>query len=519
MHTVVMLTILCTGLLACIPSAPPRTAAPPPPTATPVSWYSEPQAAIPTSSDYLPEHELSGSLTDITCPDPEDTSRSAIQYSIEAALDYEKHHVRAIEYITVLNTEDSPLSEIVLYVHPNKQPGLFALGNIAIDGQPPMSATLEGVRLAITLPSPLETGCHTVIRLAFTLQIPPIGNPHFPRQGFLGYGENQLNLGLWFPAVAVHRQGEWLTPQPVNIGEQSVLPTADFHVRLYVQKAPEGLVVVGPGKVTTSANRWEFELLEAREIAFSMSNRYHRLEAVTEDGIQIELYTLENIENRAAEEYNAPEHALQIAARAATLFAGLYGPYPYERLAVVESVFPDGLEFSGLVFVGGEWFRSYTGDPAGYLTLITAHEVAHQWWYHLVGNDQSSEPWLDEALCIYHEYVFLQENYPDLTEWWWAFRVNAFSPEGFVDSSVYEFATVRDYINAVYLRGAQFLHAVREEIGTEAFFDWLESYTTSMRGQIATADDLWRALSPHRRQLIAPIQQQFLRHPPRDDSE
>ena len=31
--------------------------------------------------------------------------------------------------------------------------------------------------------------------------------------------------------------------------------------------------------------------------------------------------------------------------------------------------------------------------------IVVAHEVAHQWWYSLVGNDQIDEPWLDEAFA------------------------------------------------------------------------------------------------------------------------
>jgi aminopeptidase N len=40
------------------------------------------------------------------------------------------------------------------------------------------------------------------------------------------------------------------------------------------------------------------------------------------------------------------------------------------------------------------------------LEVTVAHEVAHQWWYSLVGNDVQTESWLDEALASYSQIVY-----------------------------------------------------------------------------------------------------------------
>src|SRR5690606_13239018 len=146
-----------------------------------------------------------------------------------------------------------------------------------------------------------------------------------------------------------------------------------------------------------------------------------------------------------------------VASKSMAKFADLFGPYPHSRIAVVEGDFPDGMEFSGMVFVSRDWFTRWPGTGASYLTIITVHEIAHQWWYAGVGSDQALAPWLDESLATYSEYIFYEEYYPDLKDWWWSFRVDAYSPQGFVDSTVYEFSSIREYINAVYLRGAHML--------------------------------------------------------------
>jgi aminopeptidase N len=60
---------------------------------------------------------------------------------------------------------------------------------------------------------------------------------------------------------------------------------------------------------------------------------------------------------------------------------------------------------------------------------------------------------------------------------------------------VYDFGSVRDYINAVYLNGARMLEALRTDMGTEAFFAWLGRYAAAGRSRIMQPGDLWRLLS------------------------
>jgi hypothetical protein len=496
-------------VVACRPSTGPATAPPPAPSPTTVSLYADTTRTVATRS----AAEIPTTTTTRTASScqPVDTP---IQYDITAALDYTARTLTVEQRVFFQNYTGQSLGEIVLYVAPNKEPGVFSLLELSIDGQQPAHlATLEGVRLSIPLTESLPPDCSLTLNLAYALTVPRIGSGYFPRQGYLGYGKHQLNLGHWTPTIAFFKDGEWLTPAPSNIGEQNVTPAGDYTLALLLRNAPDDLMVAGPGTVEQHARRWTFTLPAARDITLSLSTAYDLISATTANGQQVEVYTLPDAQPEADTPADSATQALTTAVAALELFEDLYGPYPYDRLVIVESEFPDGMEFSGLTFVGGEWFRSYNGNPAAYLTLITAHEVAHQWWYNLVANDQSSAPWLDEALCIYSEYVFLQENYPDLVDWWWNFRINAYSPQGYVDASVYEFDTLRGYINAVYLRGAQLMHALRTDIGTEAFFDWLRRYGDTMRGQIAEPLDLWNALTPEQLRATTGTRVTFFRQP------
>ena len=520
-HLLVM-AIVCGLVNACIPSASPPTAPPPAPTATAVMLPQNSTHAVinhrtpaPVPPRETAENAEQSPVTATNCTPPGSDESSATRYDINAVLDYDTKTVAVEQDILFRNDTPSSLEEIVLYVSPNSQPGVFTLDALSLDNAPDAPlAVLEGVRLTVPLAEALTPHCQQRLHLTFRLQPPRMGTGYFPRHGYFGYNDRQFNLGHWVPTVAYHDGSSWVTPIPINVGEQQVIPAADFSVTLTVNNAPDGLIVVGPGTVQQTDATWHFELPMARDLTISLSDQYSHLSATSPTGVTIELYTLNDAQPPDSEtHYNAPEHTLETATAAVDLYSDLYGPYPYERLVVLESAFPDGMEFSGLIFVGGEWFRSYAGQPTSYLTLITAHEVAHQWWYAIVGNDQSTNPWLDESLATYSELIFLQENYPDLTDWWWGFRVDSWSPQGYVDSTVYQFDTLRSYINAVYLRGAHLIHALRQEMGNEAFFQWLHDYVESMRGEIATPADLWTAMPARYRDATAEIRAAYLRRP------
>ncbi|HET6845500.1 MAG TPA: M1 family aminopeptidase, partial [Anaerolineales bacterium] len=185
----------------------------------------------------------------------------------------------------------------------------------------------------------------------------------------------------------------------------------------------------------------------------------------------------------------------------ATQSVGLYqvkfAPYPYPSLSIVESDLHDGQEFDGLIFLASKFYNEYNGSARSNLFSIGTHEIAHQWWFGLVGNDQATEPWLDEALSVYSERIFYDANYPTYGNWWWDFRVNYFGPSGYVDQGVYGFSTFRAYVNAVYLNGANFLEELRTRIGDEAFFNGLQDYAQTNARRRVTAADFFAAMRRH----------------------
>jgi aminopeptidase N len=161
----------------------------------------------------------------------------------------------------------------------------------------------------------------------------------------------------------------------------------------------------------------------------------------------------------------------------------------------VEADFLDGMEFDGLYFLSRGFYNLYDGSPKGYLTMIAVHETAHQWWYTLVANDQAMEPWLDESLCTYSELLFFENTYPDLIDWWWNYRVNFYNPQGWINQPVYEYHGFVPYRDAVYLRGALFVQALRNQVGDETFFSFLSTYEQKFENKISSQKEFWQLLN------------------------
>jgi aminopeptidase N len=174
--------------------------------------------------------------------------------------------------------------------------------------------------------------------------------------------------------------------------------------------------------------------------------------------------------------------------------------------------FNDGMEYSAFFYLSRDFYSLYDETPANYLTFVAVHETAHQWWFEQVANDQAQQPWLDESLCTYSERVYYENIHPDLIDWWWSYRIDFYNPQGFVDIPIYDGQDFRTYTNAAYFQGAHFLDKLRERIGDEAFFAFLQDYLAQSRGKIVTSNDFFRILATHTSTDYSDIVRQYFRN-------
>ncbi len=414
-------------------------------------------------------------------------------YRLAAKLDGQRPHLDVEATITYPNTTSQVLSSLVLIVEPNRWPDCFTLQELTAQGAA-LKYQLQAHRLEVFLSQPLQPGEGISLSLRFSLDL-----PLKRKADVFGYTSWQQNYVNWFPFVAPYRDG-WVVHDPWYFGEHLVYEAADFDVFL---KVPEGMIIAAPAPAVEEDGWQHYVLLRARTFAFSVSSFYQMSELQVGD-VPVRSYFF-------AEERRAAEHLLLQAIRALTLYSDHLAPYPYPALSIVESDVADGAEFDGLVFIPQRFYQEFMGGNRNNLIAIGVHEIAHQWWFGMVGNDAAKEPWLDEALALYTEELFYEWAEND-ANWWWDFRVNAFAPHGFINLSIYESTDFRSYVNAVYLRGAQFLHDLRTRIGDPAFFAFLQDYAHQMQGQIASSEDFFGILSRHAGQRFDELKAEYF-HP------
>ncbi len=506
---------ICASLLtACnLKSAPPAE----PAALADADSTAAPEAAPAVATDLEPASQPTLKATEPE-PTPDrcraEAERATRRISADVTVDYQAKSAVISQRIQFLHREAVALDQIVLDVQANQWRDSFSLAELTIAGQP-APYQLELNHLLIDLDAPLAPGCWLEISLRFHLSVAEIRDGLRSYRGFLGYSPRQLNLGHFLPTVAARLGGDWRIHAPAGIGEQIVNAVADWEINLTVDKASESLKLAAPGSVTARGDQsWTIQLRQSRDFALSLSEEFALTEQQLADGRSLAVYSFADAQvNDRGLIMDGAAHTAQEGIKALELFERLFGRYPYDRLVIVQGDFPDGMEFTGLVFVGSAWFYAFDGTEKNYLTLISVHEIAHQWWYARVGNDAALNPWLDEALATYSEYLYIEAYYPDEKNWWWYFRVAVYLPEGGVDSAVYEFRTPREYINAVYLRGAQMLQNLRDNIGDDNFFQLLRSYYKAGDGRIADPALFWRQLAPDQQPLTAATRNEFLANP------
>lgn len=463
-----LLGILLAACAARAPTAQTRPSFIPTPSASPTNPQPTAEATVLTERSNTPAH-----------------------YTLNVSFDYATHYLRVDETVEYTNNSSDALSELQLVVEADRTDAGFDLLALAVNNSGLTLPELSRSILRVPLPTVLEPGQAATLEIEFGVALPP-------GPGLLHWTERQTNFVDWYPYVPPYVSGQgWLIHEPGNVGEHGVYESANFDVHIEVVNAPASLSLATPALGIQNGEGWDYRLHQARRFVWSAGGQYQQLHS-QQDGIPISIYFFE-------EQRDAAEASLEVAKQTLSIYAELYGPYPYESLTLVEAQFPDGMESDGLFFLDQFFFQTYSYDRRNYLTALTAHEIAHNWWFGQVGNDQALEPWLDEALATYSEVLYYETEYPDLVDWWWEFRIDRFEPEGWVDSSIYDHGAFSPYVHAVYMRGAQFLHAVRTTLGDELFFEFLRGWVDAGAGKIATAEDFFALLAGYGDGDLSPI--------------
>lgn len=388
-------------------------------------------------------------------------------YRLDATVDLAAGRVETNQSVSYRNLTGVPLPSLVFRVVPNVV-GTFDLRRATVDGQD-VVPRLDGSVLELPLAQPLTPGSTAEIGLSFAIRPPPV-------RGRLAATSRGMALGNWFPILAVHR-GDWDRRQYLDIGDAFFSEVADYELTVTTSTAAQ--VVATGRRVEAEGRRVRYVANGVRDLAVAISPDY-QVQSAQAGGVAITAATFGPTRTAIY---------LERGAEFVRWLGEMLGPYPYPALVIADMDLPasyGGMEYPGLVMMSPLGLEATVEGSA--IDRLLLHEIAHQWFYSLVGNDEIDDPWLDEAIAWYLIYAYYQDVQPDLAA---GVRSNVIAGSGTsnVDASLADFPPSGAdalYYSVVYRRGARFIEELRAQLGDGPFWAVLREHVATNRNRVAT---------------------------------
>jgi hypothetical protein len=462
------------------------------------------------------------------------------------------------------------LAEVHLRLAPNAaHPGAVAVSGVALDGARAVVAVSEVERslLRLRFSPALEPGVPATLSFTLAAQVPSLieqpglaalsgsGGASRGDYGAFSASEDVVGLAGIVPMLSPVKADGTPAEGPSGIGDLGTFDPSNFVLSV---TAPAGWRALAPGVLSgelpepSGRQRFTYALAAARELPVLVARGYVSARK------QVGEVTVECWHSRDTSG-TGPARALDAAASALGLLEAHLGPSPYKSLRVVEARFQGGaggMEFPGLVTISRALLRGSV-DPLAALGLgdlglgsgaladdaalgqllgglgpalselldatlefTVDHEVAHQYFAVLVGNDAILEPVVDEALAQ-HVALLLREwrhgrkaadalRDAQLKAAYQLHRLMG-GPDAAANRPTWAFDSTVEYAALVYGKAPLLFDAWRERLGSEAWLGVLRAYVEQHRYRWATSATLLE-VARRRRPQDGPALAELQRH-------
>lgn len=435
----------------------------------------------------------------------EKTSHNLDTYTIVMSYDHENRKVSATQSVKITNRWDEPVDCLKFHIYANQYregaawsvvtsgyrskayPNGESWGNITFDSVScngnSVAYVIEGQDMDILSVPISSLGPNETVTIDMTYEIQLANVLHR-----LGYGDNTVNLGNFYPILCVWEDGFQTTPY-YNIGDPFVSRVANYDVTI---NAPSEFVVASSGNmeestVTDGITSTRYTALSVRDFAMVLSDKFEVSTAEVGD-VTVNYYHFADSDSNTT---------LQTAVGMLTYLSEKIGKYPYKVYNVAETDFCyGGMEYPNLVMV--------TSNSSQYL-VATAHETAHQWFYGLVGNDQINFAWMDEGLVEFLTMLYMDsvEEGSLHTMIKSAFRnyttfVDVLSQFGKLDVSlrpISQYKSDSEYVYMTYAKGSLLFYSLYQTMGETKFFNALKDYYNNCKLTIAHPEQMMHSFS------------------------
>ena len=375
---------------------------------------------------------------------------------------------------TVFDPDKRVKSRIQL-LQPNEI-GYLKVENVAQDGKA-LSPITTGTILEVPLVQPLFPGTKTTLTLNFSGQVPK----QIRRSGRQNAEGVELSMTQWYPKLAEYDFEGW-HPNPY-IGREFHGVWGDFDVTLnidadymvggsgYLQNADE----IGKGyseeKVKNKAklNTWHFIAPQVHDFAWAADPDFIHDTQQVPNGPLLHFFYKDDKHLKDKWKKLQP-----VSVELMHYFSEVIGPYPYKQYSIIQGG-DGGMEYAMATLITGD--RKF-----GSLVGVTAHEMAHSWFQHILATNESTNEWMDEGFTSYISALAMakvqgyKKNNPHEEAYSNYFKLASSGGEHPQTTHADRYSTNFAYGSSAYAKGQVFLSQLEYIIGEENVKKTLKRY-------------------------------------------
>lgn len=386
-------------------------------------------------------------------------------YDVTLIYTPDTNDLQAIALVTGSVLSDDGLTRFNLDLQP-----ALTVENVLVDGS---AAEFEqqDAELVITPATLLAAGAPLRIEITYG------GEPGAISEGTAGLGDGGwirtssggvIAVGEPFSASAWYPVNEH-PADPATFAVTATVPDG-WQVMSIGLPQLDGLPPADPGWVTF---RWEFDTPIASYLTTLYIDKFTVLTDSLPDGTPV----ISAIGPAAGGDET-------IAEQTANVIEGLeqyFGEYPYTAAGGIYT----GEDLGFALETASR--PVYTADPS---MSFLVHEQAHQWFGDLVTIGRWADICLNECVASYADWLWQQETRgADLDLFWKDQMTTYVGQSGYWSDPLVDMGAGSEF-RAVYTRGPVALHALRHEMGDDAFFALLRDWPAEYGGQVVRFDDL-----------------------------
>ena len=354
-----------------------------------------------------------------------------------------------------------------------------------------------GTVLVVELETPIKAGEKATFDMVFNGQIPI----QIRRSGRDSKEGVALSMSQWYPKLAEYDFEGWHADPYIAREFHGVW--GNFDVKLTIDKtytvggtgylqnpqeighgyeAPGTKIAKQKGKTLT----WHFKAPMVHDFMWAADPEYVHDTLKVEDGPT--LHFLYKNKKEIAENW---KNLQPKAAEMMTFFSKNIGKYPYEQYSIIQGG-DGGMEYAMSTLITGE--RKF-----GSLVGVTAHEMAHSWFQHILASNESKHEWMDEGFTSFISSLYMNEYMGEKKDnpfegaykgYYYLVKSGKEQPQ---TTHADRYAENMPYSIAAYSKGEIFLSQLGYVIGQDKLMETIKKYYQDFAFKHPTPNDIKRS--------------------------